>query len=134
MMFGKRDDEDAALFLIRWTARVLSLAIIFLLSLFLFGNDGITLEMTATEWTGLAFFPLGVAVGFLIGWKNELIGGLVSVASLAGFYFVFGLAMTGRLPRGGWFAIFTLPGFLFLAYGLLRLRVFRGHGETTLVR
>ena len=134
MSFGKRDDEDTALFIVRWAARILSLAIIFLLSLFLFGDDGITLEMTATEWTGLAFFPLGVAIGFLIAWKNELVGGLVSVGSLACFYLLFGMAMTGRLPRGVWFALFTLPGFLFLAYGLLRLRMFRGTDETTLVR
>jgi hypothetical protein len=131
-MFGKRDEEDTALFILRWTARVLSIGIIFLLSLFVFGKDGITLDMTGTEWTGVAFFPLGVAVGFLVGWKNELLGGVVSFASLACFYFVFGLVMTGRLPRGAWFAIFTLPGFLFLAYGVIR--IFRGTRETTPVR
>lgn len=132
MIFGKRDDEDTALFVLRWTARLLGIAIIFLLSLFLFGEDGITLGMTATEWTGLTFFPLGVAIGFVIGWKNELLGGLISVGSLMCFYLVFGLAMTGHLPRGVWFAMFTLPGFLFLAYGLWRLPASRSTRETTL--
>lgn len=92
MVFGKRDDDDITV----WTARVLGIAIILLLTLFVFGEKGMTLDLT--EWTGLAFFPLGIVTGFLISWRNDLIGGLVSVASLACFYLVFGLALTGRLP------------------------------------
>jgi hypothetical protein len=133
-IFGKREDEEVPLCLIRWIARVTSLGILFLLVLFMFGSDGITRNMTAAEWTGLAFFPIGVAIGFLIGWKNELLGGVISVGSLASFYFIYGLAVTGQLPRGIWFAVFTVPGFLFLAYGLLRLPAFHGKHPTPLVR
>lgn len=133
MIFGKREDEEMGLFLVRWTARIMSIAIIMLLALFVFGEDGITTNMTATEWTGIVFFPFGVVAGFIIGWKNELAGGLVSVASLACFYLVYGLAVSGKLPRGIWFAAFSIPGFLFLGYGLARLRVFHRH-QTGLVR
>jgi hypothetical protein len=122
-IFGKRDDEGLGMYLVRWIARVLSLSILFLLMLFAFGEDGVNRQVTAVEWTGLAFFPIGVALGFLIGWKNELVGGAISVTSLVCFYLIYGIGLTGRLPRGAWFALFTLPGFLFLAYGLLRLPV-----------
>jgi hypothetical protein len=133
-VFGKRDDERLAMYLVRWVARVMSLAILFLLMLFMFGEDGVNSSVTAAEWTGLAFFPIGVAIGFLIGWKNELMGGIISVASLACFYLIYGLGVAGQLPRGGWFAAFTLPGFLFLFYGLYRLPVFHGKHPTPIVR
>lgn len=107
------------MYMIRWTARVLSLALILLFGLFMFGDDGITAEVTGTEWAGLLFFPIGISIGFIYGWKNELIGGLISVASLVCFYLVYGLGLTGQMPRGMWFAIFTIPGFLFLLYGAL---------------
>lgn len=119
MIFGKRQDEDVLMFVIRWTARVLSIAVIFLLVLFMFGEEGGTRGISGTEWAGLLFFPIGVAIGFIYGWKNELIGGAISAGSLACFYVVYGLALTGHLPGGAWFAIFTMPGFLFLLYGAL---------------
>ena len=135
-IFGKREDEGIVLYLVRWIARVLSLAILFLLMLFMFGNDGVTgsVRPTSTEWAGLVFFPIGVALGFLIGWKNELLGGIISVGSLACFYLIYGLGLTGHLPGGVWFVGFTLPGFLFLAYGLLRQPAFHGRHPTPLVR
>jgi hypothetical protein len=121
MIFRRREDEDLAVFLVRWIARVSSVAVFVLLMLFAFGEDGVTGGVTSDEAVGLLFFPAGVALGFLLGWKNELVGGLVSAASLACFYLVYGLAFTGHAPRGVWFAIFTTPGFLFLTYGVTRL-------------
>jgi len=133
-IFGKREDEALPMYLVRWTARILSLGILFLLILFMFGVDGINGKVTTSEWTGLAFFPIGIAVGFLIGWKYELLGGIISVTSLACFYLIYGLRITGQLPRGAWFAAFTFPGFLFLVYGLLRLPVFQRRQSTHLMR
>src|SRR5436190_6169844 len=89
--------------------------------LFAFGGHGITQIISSTALVGLVFFPAGVALGFMLGWMNELFGGLVSVASLACFYLVYGLALTGHVPQGAWFAIFTTPGFLFFIYGALRI-------------
>ena len=37
MIFDKRSDEYTTLFLIRWVARILSIAILALLALFVFG-------------------------------------------------------------------------------------------------
>jgi len=72
-------------------------------------------QVAPREWIGLMFFPFGVILGMLISWRRELEGSLLSLASLAGFYLVYGLVVTGRLPGGWAFLVFTAPAFLFLA-------------------
>jgi len=98
---------------LRWLARGTSTVSIALLLLFL-TSDGWN-RVTAREWIGLVFFPFGVILGMLISWKRELAGSLISLASLAGFYLVYGVVLTGRLPGGWGFLAFTAPAFLFLA-------------------
>lgn len=118
-IFGKRENEAAALFALRRTARILSIGVVFLVALFAFGNDGVASgPIRDHEYIGLFFFPVGIILGIIIGWKNELLGGVISTASLACFYLVYELAIMGRIPRGPWFVVFNIPGFLFLAYGL----------------
>ncbi|MCB9156074.1 MAG: hypothetical protein H6645_03025 [Caldilineaceae bacterium] len=60
--------------ILRWIARLGSLLSVAFVLLFLFG-EGLVVNgvwPTATEWVGLLFFPLGLAIGLLIGWRNEL--------------------------------------------------------------
>ena len=119
-IFGKRENEAAALFVLRWTARILSIGVVFLVTLFAFGNDGVTSgPIRDHEYIGLFFFPVGIILGFIIGWTHEMLGGIISTASLACFYLVYELAIMGSVPRGPWFAVFNIPGFLFLSYGLI---------------
>jgi hypothetical protein len=107
--------------ILRWTARILSVASLLLLLAFATGEDGLKPSRVAPqEWIGLAFFPFGVAVGMLIGWWNEKLGGLISITSLAGFYLIYGGLVRGSLAMGWYFALFTLPGFLFLLSGLMK--------------
>ncbi len=110
--------------ILRWTARILSVASLSLLLAFIFGDDGIKpSRVTAQEWVGLAFFPFGVAIGMLIGWWNEKLGGIISVASLAAFYVIYGGLVRGSMAMGWFFVLFALPGFLFLLSGLLKTSV-----------
>lgn len=118
-MLHKREGESAAMFFIRWTGRLLSLATGLLLALFFFGEGLHFSELTALELLGLLFFPFGLWIGFAVGWHNELAGGGISVVSLAAFYLIYGMAANGSLPSGFSFALFTVPGLLFLAYGLI---------------
>jgi hypothetical protein len=53
----------------------------------------------------------------LLGWRWETLGGAVTVLSLLAFYKVM-YAASGRFPEGIWFALFALPGLLFLYCGL----------------
>lgn len=101
----------------RWTARLGSLASLGLLLLFFFGEEMNVAALTATEIWGLVFFPLGITLGMLLGWRWEVFGGAVTVLSLMAFYKVM-YAASGEFPDGLWFLLFALPGFLFLFCGL----------------
>jgi hypothetical protein len=101
---------------LRWVARLSSLVSMALL-LFLFGEGINPSQLTASEVLGLLFFPFGVVVGLLLGWRWETLGGAVTLLSLLAFYKVM-YAANGRFPEGIWFALFALPGLLFLYCGL----------------
>jgi hypothetical protein len=97
--------------ILRWLARGTSALSIAIILLFFVGFR--PSQVAAREWIGLMFFPLGVVLGMLISWKSEMVGSIVSLTSLAAFYFFYELMITGRL--GGWaFLVFTAPAFLFL--------------------
>jgi hypothetical protein len=73
---------------------------------------------TVSEAVALGFFPVGVALGFVIAWRREALGGAITVASITCFYLCL-LAVRGRLPGGPYFILLAAPGFLFLANAVL---------------
>lgn len=101
---------------LRWAARIGSVASLLFLSAFIFGAAETAQWPTIEEWLGLAFFPIGVIVGLLVGWRKELFGGGIAVLSLAGFY-VWHFVVSGKLAAGPWFAFVAAPGLLFLLAG-----------------
>ncbi len=103
---------------IRWVARVLSVVSILILLMFFIGEGIDIARISGREMIGIMFFPIGVAVGFFIAWKWETAGGLVSLFSLFCFYVVYGFILSGNMPRGFWFLIFTFPGFVFVVAGI----------------
>jgi hypothetical protein len=118
-MFTQRENEETALYTLRWSGRVLSLMVLFLLALFYLSEGIGTSEIAYREYIGLLFFPIGIMIGFVVGWRNELAGGLISVFSILCFYLVYGLLLSGSIRQGWAFLVFAVPGILFLAYGLL---------------
>ena len=111
-----------ALSALLWTARALSVVSVVILLLFLLGEDGLDpSKVRPREWAGLLFFPFGVMVGMVVAWWRERLGGAVCVGSLLAFYF-WHLLTAGGPPKGLAFLAFSLPGFLFLLYGLLSRR------------
>jgi hypothetical protein len=103
---------------LRWVARVWSIASIVLVGLFFVGEP---FNPRGGEWLGLIFFPLGVCLGMVAAWWKESLGGFVTVASLAAFYGV-NWATVGRLPAGWAFLAFAAPGFLFVASWIVSRR------------
>ena len=103
---------------LEWIARTASVAsITFLVMLFL-GEAVNPSEISSQEWVGLIFFPIGVIAGMIIAWRKEAMGGFVTVASLLGFYLVYGYLLRNHI--GGWFFLaFAAPGFLFLLHWFL---------------
>jgi hypothetical protein len=112
--------------ILRWIARVWSIASVLLLAAFAFGGgeDSIFRTLpTLREAVALALFPLGVAIGLLIATfsrngRREGLGGIIALLSLAAFY-AWMFVQSGRVPGGPYFAIFAAPGALFLAAWLL---------------
>lgn len=105
---------------IRWTARILSAISLCLILAFIFGEGFNPGKVVFKEWIGLLFFPFGMGVGLLIGWRYELLGGIISVGSLLGFYLIYGLLISGSIAQGWAFLFFAIPGFVFLLSGLLK--------------
>jgi len=121
----KQAQKSTKLILVlRWMARLGSLVSLAFLLLFFFGEEMHLSQLTTADILGLLFFPVGVTVGMLLGWRRETLGGAVTVLSLLAFYKVM-YAASGRFPDGIWFALFALPGLLFLYCGLSRRQTTR---------
>jgi hypothetical protein len=93
-----------------------------LLISFIFVGEGIAegfgplLRLTARETAMMVAFVI-VWIGLLLGWKWELVGGLMVVGGMAAFYLLDYL-FSGTFPRGPFFFILASPGLLFLYCGL----------------
>lgn len=113
------EHEGEWLYGLRWFARICSIASIALILLFFMGEGFDPSRVSFKEWVGLLFFPVGVIAGMIIAWRNEGIGGAISVLSLLGFYLIYGLLLKSRLWQGEAFIVFAFPGILFLLYGFI---------------
>jgi len=117
-MFSNRIDWGLPLAIVELVARVGSIASVTLLLMLFVGEGFQPSKITANEWTGLAFFPIGVLIGMAIAWWKEGVGSVITVGSLIGFYLVWGYLMRNHIG-GWWFFVFASPGFLFLLHWLL---------------
>ncbi len=97
----------------RWLARLSGLVFILfvLMMLGVFGGDEPANEFNSnSEITIFAFFPIGYMIGLILGWKWELLGGLIVVGCI-GVLFAWS---PGSTMSGPWFWVMAVPGFLFL--------------------
>jgi len=117
-MFSNRIDLSVPLAVIELLARITSIASITLLVMLFAGEGFHPSQVAPKEWIGLLFFPLGIVIGMVVAWWKEGVGSVVTVASLIGFYIVYGYLLRNHI--GGWaFIVFASPGFLFLLHWLL---------------
>ncbi len=110
-METQRDEHRASTRLVRWTARLWSIASISIFVLLIIG-EGIYYK-GPMEWLGFLFFPVGISAGMILAWWMEGLGGSITVGSLAVFY-VIHFATSGTLPKGWAWLTLSVPGFLFL--------------------
>ncbi len=66
----------------------------------------------------LFFFPFGVAVGLVLAWRREGLGGAIAVGSLVAFYLTL-YGFDRRWPRGPYFLLIAAPGLLFMLLAYL---------------
>ena len=113
-------NNSSAMMTFKWIARALSIASVFVLSLFVFGGQERMAIPNLNQMIGFALFPIGIVIGMLLGWKSALLGGGITTVCLVGFY-AWHFMQTGNLPTGPWFLIFALPGILFFVIGLMSI-------------
>jgi acyl-[acyl-carrier-protein]-phospholipid O-acyltransferase/long-chain-fatty-acid--[acyl-carrier-protein] ligase len=117
-MNSQTQSPTIAAILIRWLARILGLAGLALVLVFMIGEGFNPFRFTARELALCACFPLAWMIGLLLAWRRELAGGLLTVGSILSFHAVH-FATTGGMPRGWAFAVLAIPGCLFLVASLL---------------
>ena len=108
--------------IVRWIARVgaglTAVFILFMLIAHAITDGAAPLQyLTARETAMMAAFGI-MWLGLIIGWKWELVGGLLSIGGVVVFYLVDYL-FSGTFPRGPIFFILAFPGALFLYCGVM---------------
>ncbi len=107
--------------LVRWSARVTSLLSFGLVMVIAIGQGGPPNPLRQPRPVQLEFAALGLMLlGFVIGWMQEGLGGLLVLLGLVGLNAV-ELTVNGR-PALGAFPLFAVPGALFLLSALLGRR------------
>lgn len=120
-MFKERVNETTFERILRFCARAASIVCLAIIFLFFLGEDFEFSKLTVAEWIGFGFFPVGVLIGLVLAWEEEMIGGTITLVSIAAFYLVYGWVLNSTLRMGWAFLPFVIPGALFVAYGLVRM-------------
>jgi hypothetical protein len=118
------NETGKAVRVVRWIARI-SAGLAAALILIIFIGEGLiegigSIHLTARETAMMVTF-VAVWLGLVLGWKWELVGGLLTICGTAAFYLL-DYAFSGALPRGPFFLVFASPSLLFLYCGLRTLK------------
>lgn len=119
-MFEPRDYETSFLYLLRIVARASDVVCLAIIILFFIAEDMMFGQVSLSEWAGLFFFPMGVFIGLVLAWHEELMGGLLIALSVTGFYVVYGWLLNSSIYQSWALLPFLVPGILFIAYGMAR--------------
>jgi hypothetical protein len=105
--------------IVRWVARLGSLASLVIVILFVIGERANPLQMGSADQLIFLCFPAAVLGGVLLAWFWEFGGAVFALAGLTAFYgSTFFLA--GTLPRDWRAVAAAAPAVLFLASAMLR--------------
>lgn len=111
---------------LRWAARITSVLAMGIIAIFATSGGS---APSKAEWIAIALFPVGVLIGLIVAWKREIPGAIISLASLLIFYgYMFAQsAFVPNMRYVGNFALFAIPGVLFLAAGVIAQRRLTTH-------
>lgn len=118
-MFAQRVDETTLQHVLRLFARTAGLVGLAIILLFFLSGDIEFRTLSATDWIGFAFFPVGTLIGLVLAWNEEFIGGAVTLVSVAGFYLLYGWLLNSSVWQGWVILPFLIPAVLFLIYGFV---------------
>ena len=110
-------NEILLVIILRWIARIWSIASISFISFFiiahLFGENFGTFN-SWKEVVMFLFFPAGIYVGMLIAWKWEGLGGVMGTGSIVAYHLI-----ETKFYLDFWIDGLAAPGVLFLGCWLL---------------
>ena len=114
-------NQNRFLTVLRWIARIWTiLSLAFLLLFFgasIFSSIG-TSTFAFKDLLQFVFFPIGLAVGLILSWKWEGLGGIIAIGSIIGFHLQM-LVTHGKPDFGLFFELLAAPGILFILYWIL---------------
>jgi hypothetical protein len=115
----KRETKLIVLEVMRWIARVMATLSAILILIIFIGSaieDGIG-GLYDLPWRDrLMFVAFGaVWLGLVLGWKWELLSGLLIVIGSIAFHLIYYI-FSGGFPRGTIFWVFAIPGIIYLIY------------------
>jgi len=111
------EKQDRVLLLISRIAGIVSALLILLIFVGeLIGGGAGSLELSVWEWIQMIVFA-AVWAGLLIGLKLQLLGAILTIGGMVLFYLL-NFIFSGSFPRGPWFFVFILPGFIYLRLGI----------------
>jgi hypothetical protein len=116
--------SEKTITILRWIARIWSIASVGLLCVFLFGEGLPPLTFQAM------MFPFGVMLGLILAWRFERIGGLLAIVCMLLFY-VLEYLSHGRFPKGYAFILISAPSVIFLCLRILKNKTDERHNDRT---
>lgn len=102
---------------LHWIACLLGTAIVLLFIVFAVGEGAPVALLLRPQTMAL----LVMLVGFLLTWRYDLVGGVLSLGGITAFY-VFEYFAAGNLPGGWGFPLCFLPGVLAIMAGTMQSR------------
>jgi len=108
--------------MLKWIARLTALLLALIILVIFIG------ELASEKFQGfslreslmmLAFFT--VWLGYLIGWKMEITGGVMTLAGIAAFYLL-DYGFSGSFPGGPVFPLMGIPGVLYILSSVKRVQ------------
>ena len=111
---------------LRLSARISGTILVATLAFAIYANffaPSATPAPTGSEWFGLAMFPFGVFVTYLLAFRWGTLGGTLALLLLLGWWAFVGFKLAILVVA----AIVGVPGILYVLYGVLS----RGSGRTT---
>ncbi len=112
-----------------WIARIVSVIIVVFLVFMVVGYtvnpQGSGSGPNMPEWFGLALFPFGLCIGYVIGWRWQLLGGAVSLICLVAF-----LVLMRELDMILILSVVGIPAVLYIVYGIHRRQMVSGDALT----
>ena len=86
-------------------------------------RDGLpgTLFTSPTDYVAFALYPVGIALGYLIAWKHEPLGSMLTLASVVAYAVLDRTVRIGQFPLG-MLALLAAPAVLFMISSIVSRR------------